>query len=237
MASTIDSGVLNGLNGGASGANRAGGGSGLTSAQSDELRNNFMTMLVTQLKNQDPMDPMKNEEMTSQLAQINTVSGIEKLNDSLSEITSQIDAGRTLQATALIGQGVMVPGNRVLLDQNDAGDVTTTPMGVELAAPADRVKVTVTNGAGQVVNAYDLGAMDAGVQSFSWDGKTSDGQVAADGAYQFRVEASQGDSPVSVESLNYAMVNSVTPSPDGDVRLDLGAVYGQVGLGDIKQIL
>lgn len=234
MASTIDSGVLNGLNGGAAGASGAGG---LTSGQSDELRNNFMTMLVTQLQNQDPMDPMKNEEMTSQLAQINTVSGIEELNDSLSEITSQIDAGRTLQATSLIGQGVMVPGNRVLLDQNENGDVTTTPMGVELDAPADRVTVTVTSGSGEVLNTYDLGALDAGVQSFNWDGKTRDGQIAADGAYQFRIEAMQGDSPVSVEALNYAMVNRVTPSPDGDVQLDLGAVYGQVGLSDIKQVL
>ncbi len=235
MASTIDSGVLNALNGGAAGASR--GSAALTSGQSDELRNNFMTMLVTQLKNQDPMDPMKNEEMTSQLAQINTVSGIEELNDSLSEITDQIDAGRTLQATSLIGQGVMVSGNRVLLDQNDEGVVTTTPMGVELAGPADEVTLTVTGASGEVVNRYDLGALEAGVQSFDWDGKTSDGQIAADGAYRFRVEASQGDSPVSVESLNYAMVNRVTPSPDGDVQLDLGAVYGQVGLADIKQVL
>ncbi|MCK2184942.1 flagellar hook assembly protein FlgD [Halomonas getboli] len=234
MASTIDSGVLNGLNAGAASATGAGG---LTSGQSDELRNNFMTMLVTQLQNQDPMDPMKNEEMTSQLAQINTVSGIEELNDSLSEITSQIDAGRTLQATALIGQGVMVPGNRVLLSQGDEGEVTTTPIGVELGAPADEVSVTVTNASGEVINTYDLGAMEAGVQSFGWDGKTRDGQVAADGAYQFRIEASQGGEAVSVEALNYAMVNSVTPSTDGDVRLDLGAVYGQVGLNDIKQIL
>ncbi|MBB3140352.1 flagellar hook assembly protein FlgD [Halomonas organivorans] len=234
MATTIDSGVLNALNSGAKGAS----GAALSAGQSDELRNNFMTMLVTQLQNQDPLSPMKNEEMTSQLAQINTVSGIEELNESLSAITDQIDAGQTLQATSLIGQGVLVPGNRVLLDKSDEGDVTTTPLGIELSAPADDVTVTVTNGTGEVINRYELGAQDAGVQSFNWDGQTSGGETAADGAYQFRVEATRDDKPVTVDALNYAVVNRVTPPTEGgEVQLDLGVVYGQVGLADIKQIL
>lgn len=237
MASTIDSGVINGINGG------TGGGASLSARQSDELRNNFMTMLVTQLQNQDPLSPMKNEDMTAQLAQINTVSGIEELNESMEAITGQIDAGQTLQATSLIGKGVLVPGDRVLLSQGEAAEgeeaqVTTTPFGIELDQPADNVIVTITNQSGEVVNRYEMGSAKAGVESFSWDGQTSDGQTAADGAYSVSVEATRGGEAVPVETLNYAVVGSVTPPINGgSVQLDLGAVYGQVGLSDIKQIL
>lgn len=231
MANTIDSSVTSALNAGAA-SGRAG--------QSAALQDSFMTLLVTQLQNQDPLSPMENKEMTSQLAQINTVSGIEKLNDSLGQINDQIDAGQTLQASGLIGKGVLVPGDRILLSQGEDGDgeVTTTPFGVELEQPADNVTVTITNQAGEVINRYDLGGVDAGVESFSWDGETSDGQIAADGAYHVSVEASRGGEPVPVDSLNYAVVGSVTPPTDGGpLTLDLGAVYGRVELSDIKQIL
>lgn len=232
MANTIDSGVINTLNSGGSGAG------GLSDSQSGELRENFMTLLVTQLQNQDPLDPMENHQTTSQLAQINTVSGVEKLNDSLSEINGQIDAGQSLQASGLIGKGVLVPGDRVLLSEGEEGEANTTPFGVELESPADNVTVTITNGDGQVINRYDVGAVDSGVDSFSWNGKTSDGEAAVEGAYNVSVEASREGESVPVETLNYAMVNSVTPSGEsGDIQLDLGAVYGRVGLSDIKQIL
>lgn len=230
MANTIDTGVTSALN--------AGGSAGLNAGQSSALRENFMTLLVTQLQNQDPLNPMDNHQTTSQLAQINTVSGIEKLNDSLSEINAQIDAGQSLQASGLIGKGVLVPGNRVLLSQGEDGEVTTTPFGVELQRPADNVTVTITNGDGQVINRYDVGAVESGVDSFSWNGKTSSGETAAEGAYNVSVEATYEGEPVAVETLNYAVVNSVAPADENsDIQLDLGAVYGRVGLSDIKQIL
>ncbi|SEL74667.1 flagellar hook assembly protein FlgD [Halomonas daqiaonensis] len=231
MATTIDSSVINSLNAGGPSANQA-------AKQSGDLRDNFMTLLVTQLKNQDPLNPMDNNETTSQLAQINTVSGIEELNQSLKDITGQINAGQALQASGLIGQGVLVPGNRVLLNHGEGGEVNTTPFGIELDAPADNAKVTITNGAGEVVNRYDIGAVSAGVESFRWDGLTSDGQKAAEGAYQVSIEATRGDKPLAAETLNYAMVNGITPVDDnGSFSLDLGAIYGQVGIADVKQIL
>lgn len=229
MTSPIGNNVLGSINGG--------GNANLGPRQSQELRESFMTLLITQLQNQDPLNPMENAEMTSQLAQINTVSGIEQLNETLDGITSQIEAGQSLQASALIGQGVLVPGDRVLLDQDEDGNAFTTPFGVELARPAENVRVTIVNGDGQVINRYDLGPVGAGVDSFSWDGKTSEGETAAPGAYRVRIEATQGDDAVSVTALNFAMVGGVIPGANGGVKLDLGAVYGQVGLEDIKQIL
>lgn len=86
----IDTSVINAVNGG--------GSSGMPARQSQELRESFLTLLITQLQNQDPLNPMDNAEMTSQLAQINTVSGIEELNTTLNGITQQMDAAQTLQA-------------------------------------------------------------------------------------------------------------------------------------------
>ncbi|PXX96469.1 flagellar hook assembly protein FlgD [Halomonas sp. LBP4] len=230
MTTTIDSSVIGRMNAGASGS--------VDASQSAELRDNFMTLLITQLQNQDPLNPMENSEMTSQLAQVNTVSGIEELNETLSGITSQIDAGQTLQATALIGQGVLVPGDRVLLETDAEGQVHTTPFGIELGESADNVQVTITNADGQVINRYDIGPAKAGVESFSWDGKTSEGESAVPGAYRVGIEATRGDDSLDVETLNFAVVSGVTPSDDdGGVRLDLGAVYGQVALDQVRQIL
>lgn len=230
MTSPIGSNVLNTVN--------AGSAAEANARQSADLRDNFMTLLITQLENQDPLNPMENSEMTSQLAQINTVSGIEKLNETLSGITSQIDAGQTLQATGLIGQGVLVPGDRVLLETDGEGEAHTTPFGIELEESADNVRVTVHGSDGQVINRYDIGAVSAGVESFDWDGKTREGDTAVPGAYRVSVEATRGDDSLKAETLNYAVVGGVTPpDDDGGVRLDLGAVYGQVTLDQVRQIL
>lgn len=208
---------------------------GTTRAKSDTaagLQDHFMTLLVTQLKNQDPMNPMDNSQMTSQLAQINTVSGIQDLNKTLASINGQIDAGQTLQAAALIGKGVLVPGDRVLVGD----DGTTTPFGLELDRPADEVRIAITDGAGQVVRSFDLGAQDAGLQSFVWDGKLEDGSQAPQGAYQVSVQATGDGKALDVVGLNYALVSGVSHGEQGPL-LDLGGISDQVGLDDVRQIL
>lgn len=225
MATTIDTSVINRLNNT--------GLSGGSASESDGLRENFMTLLVTQLKNQDPLNPMENAEMTSQLAQINTVSGIEELNTTLEGITGQIDAGHKLQATALIGQSVLVPGDRVLV-----GEEGTTPFGVELDEPVDKVVITIRDSAGQVVRSYEVEEpIEAGVQSFEWDGKLEGDVQAPSGAYHVSIEASVNDEPVAATVLNYAIVNGVSTASDGSPRLDLGGISEQASLADIRQIL
>ncbi len=215
------------------------GSASLSKSQSDELRESFLLMLTTQLQNQDPMNPMENAEMTTQIAQINMVSGIEQLNETLMSITGQIDANQALQASTLIGKGVLVPGERVLLQQGEEGDVYTTPFGIELDQPAENVHVTITGSDGAVISQFDTGPADAGISAFRWDGLNSDGDAAASGAYNVSFEATDADEqPIPGESLHYASVLGVTPQDEnGQVSLDLGAIYGQVGLDAIRQIL
>ena len=200
-----------------------------TNSASD-LQSSFLTLLVAQLKNQDPTNPLQNNELTTQLAQISTVSGIEKLNTTLGSISGQIDNSQSLAASNLIGHGVMIPGTKIL-----AGKETTTPFGVELQQPADKVTATITDSSGAVVRTIEIGALKAGVHSFSWDGSMTDGTSAPDGAYNVSIAASNGSTQLVAQPLQFALVQGVTRSSTGNL-LDLGT-YGTTTLDEVRQII
>lgn len=211
----------------------------LNQGQSDELRQSFLTLLLTQLENQDPLKPMENAEMTSQLAQINTLSGIEQLNTTLNGITEQMNASKMLEASGLIGNAVLVPGNSVKVSVDEEGSPHATPFGVELEQPAERVEITVRNQGGVALYTQHVENISAGVQSFSWSGLSDDGEPLPEGEYRVSVKAFNAEGEeMKADALNYALVQGVTPSQNnGEVRLDLGAVYGQVAIDQVKQIL
>ncbi|CBA29915.1 Basal-body rod modification protein flgD [Cronobacter turicensis z3032] len=202
----------------------------MTGSNASDLQSSFLTLLVAQLKNQDPTNPMQNNELTTQLAQISTVSGIEKLNTTLGSISGQIDNSQSLAASALIGHGVMIPGSTIL-----TGKDTTTPFGVELQQAADKVTATVTDKSGKVVRTIEIGALSAGVHTFSWDGSMSDGTKAPDGSYNVSIAASNGGTQLVAQPLNFALVNGITRS-NGSNLLDLGT-YGTTTLDQVRQII
>lgn len=204
------------------------------SSTSQDLHNSFLTLLVAQLKNQDPTNPMQNNELTSQLAQINTVQGIEKLNTTLGAISGQINSNQSLQASALIGHGVMVPGNNILVGSKE-GQVSTTPFGVELERAADQVTATIINANGQVVRTIEIGGLTAGVHAFTWDGSLDDGTAAPDGAYKVAINAKGNGEQLVARSLHFGMVNGVINDSNG-AKLDLG-LAGNASLEEVRQIL
>lgn len=216
------------------GINSTTGTSSTTGSSSQDLQNSFLTLLVAQLKNQDPTNPMQNNELTTQLAQINTVSGIEKLNTTLGSISGQIDNSQSLQASSLIGRGVMVPGTNVLAGSKD-GVVTTTPFGVELERAADKVTATITDSNGVAVRTIEIGGLTAGVHAFTWDGSLEAGGTAPDGAYTVTISATNGGAQVVATPLSYAIVNGVTRGGDGP-KLDLG-LAGTITMDKVRQIL
>jgi flagellar basal-body rod modification protein FlgD len=199
-----------------------------TTSATTDAQDRFLKLLTTQLKNQDPLNPMDNAQMTSQLAQISTVDGIEKLNATLKQLLSSSVDSEALQAAALVGHQVIIAGNGMNL--TDAGAVG----GVELAANADQVVVTIKDANGLVMNTMNLGKLDAGVHNFVWDGKTDAGVQAANGNYSISVAATQGENNVMATALQLAGVQNINRSSQG-VSLNLGAL-GLVTLNDIKQI-
>jgi flagellar basal-body rod modification protein FlgD len=200
------------------------------SSEIDKAQNRFLMLLTTQLRMQDPLNPMDNAQVTSQLAQISTVDGITKLNSTLEQLTASSTEAQHLQAAAMVGHAVLVEGSSLTLVEGAALG------GVELTTPADRVTVTVKSASGAVVREIELGEQDAaGVVQFVWDGKDSSGTaVAQDGKYSFTVKAVLGNNTLVTTPLELAVVSSVERS-GGNTRLNLGQ-QGLVTLNDIKQI-
>ena len=206
-----------------------GGSSGKSATTAEDIQNRFLKLLTTQLKNQDPLNPVDNAQMTSQLAQINTISGIEKTNATLSKMLDIYNGSQGMQAAGLIGKHVLVAGNNLPLSGGAALG------GASLTAAADQVTVSVLDGAGNVLQTQQLGARAAGTVAFSWDGKKADGTQMPDGTYKFKVEAQSGGNKIESTALQVGMVNAVVRS-NGGFLLDLGA-QGNVAFKDVQQIL
>lgn len=204
-------------------------GSTLGAGSVEQAQERFMTLLVTQMKNQDPLNPLDNAQVTSQMAQLSTVTGINQLNATLEAMMGSYRAGQPLQAAAMIGRGVLVPGSQLDL----AGGKSV--FGIDLAEAADTVKVTIKDAAGNALWSTELEGLEAGPLALTWDGKTTAGATAADGQYRVEVQAARGGQAVGAATLSLGLVGSVVTGAQG-VRLDLGA-QGTVALGDVRQIL
>ena len=191
----------------------------------NDLQNTFMQLLVAQLKNQDPLNPMDNSQMTSQLAQINTVNGIQQLNTTMSSMLTQ---NATTQASSMIGRTVQVPTNNLTLASGAANFGVSVPNG------ADDVVVTITNAAGVAVRTVDLGQMAAGSGNYTWNGKDDKGNQLADGAYSIKVTATQGGKVVAANALGIDKVAGVTIN-NGTMQLVL-ASGGTAKLSDVASI-
>lgn len=203
--------------------------SGKTDSKEVNPQDRFLKLLVTQLKNQDPLNPMDNAQMTSQLAQISTVDGIEKLNQTLQLILNGNSENQAMQAAALVGHGVLVPGSGLALTGGMAIG------GIELAEPADRVSVTIKDANGIAVKTLEMGSLAAGNRAFSWNGMTDGGVQAADGAYSMSVSAQRGEAKVGAKALELGIVSSVARSSQG-VSLNVGAL-GMFSMSDVREIL
>jgi flagellar basal-body rod modification protein FlgD len=160
---------------------------------------------------------------------MSTVDGIERLNAMFEKFLVAQESAESLQAAALVGRGVLVPGKHLTL--TEAGGVG----GFELAAPADRVVLDITDANGLQVAKIELGAAEAGSHNFVWDGTAIDGRLAASGSYKVEVSATQGADEVTATPLEFGMVSGVIRGPKS-TDLQVGAL-GIFKFDDIKQIL
>jgi flagellar basal-body rod modification protein FlgD len=215
--------------------------SALASAQTNSLmgdtQDRFLTLLVTQLQNQDPLNPMDNAEVTSQIAQLSTVNGIQQLNNTLLALSGQMDMSQSLQAASLIGKDILYPGEKIALGSDpDTGAKTATTFGIDLMSDAAKTKVSILDSAGKVVRQYELDPMDAGIYPMTWDGLDSAGAPAPDGAYTVQVSATDADGqPVSADALTSGHINSIAYT-SGGLKLNL-ALGDKISLLDVRQVM
>jgi flagellar basal-body rod modification protein FlgD len=201
--------------------------------QSTEMgQNQFLTLFTTQLKNQNPLDPMKNEAFVAQLAQFSQLEATTAMKNSLDSMVSSMKSDRMLAGSSLIGRKVAVPdGPATLL----SGQPVTGS--VDLPTGADGVKFEVYNDKGQLVRSQILGAQTAGSMNLSWDGLDDNGQAMADGNYRFKVTASSNGVASTPTVNTLSTVRSVSSAGTADDAWLLGVDGGKtISLSDVKRI-
>ncbi len=201
-------------------------GSGSTSSlpTAADQNDRFLKLLVTQIQNQDPLNPMDNAQVTSQMAQISTVSGLDKLNQSIGQMSALMLQAQSLQGAALVGKSVLVDGKDLITDAGGQGSG-----GFDLGRDAASVVISVADADGKVVDTIDLGAQDAGRHSFDWQAPSGKA-----GRYSFTVSARNGEQKVSATTLSADRVASVyTDGKQLSVELER---HGVVGYADVKAV-
>ncbi len=179
-------------------------GSGSNSNSATAATDKFLTMLVAQMQNPDPLNPMDNAQVTSQMAQINTVSGLEQVNTSVLSLNSQLLQMQALQGATLVNRPVTLAGNQLSVEAGVGSG------GFAITDKASSVEVQVKTAEGKLVDTVKLGPQEAGVHRFEWKA----GSVTNTQGYTFTVVAKNGTTAVSAQSLQYDRVTSVSTAGD-----------------------
>lgn len=204
-----------------------------TKNRADELgQEDFMTLMVAQLENQDPSKPMDNMQFLAQIAQFGTVSGIQELQDSFSSVSSALYANQALEAASLVGRQVVTNSNVGALGVDGSIDAT-----IDLPQNATNVVLYVQNEVGQLVYNEDLGSAAAGELKVNWDGIGNTGLQLPPGQYRISAEAQIGGQNQAASVYTHSLVESVTvDQAGGGVLLNLSGGT-QVGTTGVKSFL
>lgn len=209
---------------------------GLTKKKTDDKNNelgqtDFLKLLVAQMENQDPLQPQENGDFLAQMAQFSATDGISKMQQSLEALTNSLQSNQALQASALVGRSVLVPGSVSQLETD--GEIKGM---ASLKASATNVTMQIYNSSGVMVKEEFLGNHQAGDMPFKWDGTTTDGERAPNGSYEVKVFGNVAGKQEQIGTQIAANVNSVTLGRNGEgVKLNVAGI-GQVSIDDVLQI-
>lgn len=205
-----------------------------TGSTADELLDSFMTLLVAQMQNQDPTDPMDNNDLTAQLAQFNTAAGVEQLNTTMNSMGTLVASMQQMNSADWVGRDIMIQGDPKVSTATDGNQ----KVGLSLDSAADEVTVTLTDAAGNAYNAK-LKNVEAGVHEYTLDDfedfQPSDPRTQADTSFTVSFTATNADgSAPAITALKPAKVQSVSFTSSGAV-LQLG-VNGTASLSEVYLI-
>ncbi len=216
---------------GVSASNNSGSLAGAAASQMG--KDDFLLLLVTQLRYQDPLNPMENTEFVSQLAQFSSLEQMENLNTKFDDQAVLVKALNNTMAVSYVGKEVVLASNELQISEDQSAR-----FGVHLGAAADNVSVTIRDAAGDPVRVLDLGGLSRGSHELGWDGRDAQGNVVPEGRYTIRVaatDASGGElsaSPVvigAVQSLVYE--NGTAYFTVGGARAPLAALIEVLDAG------
>lgn len=191
----------------------------------------FLTLLTTQMKAQDPTNPMDSQQFLAQLAQFSTVQGIQDLQKTVTSLASSLAAGQSLQASQLVGHAVLVPGSSGQLT-TDGGMVGA----VDLAQQVPDLSIKIYDSGGTQVRTIHLDDQPAGLVDFKWDGLNDHGAGVAAGQYQLSAEGTVDGTATKFDTYTLAKVQSVsTNASDGTITLNTDSA-GAVAVDKVRQI-
>jgi flagellar basal-body rod modification protein FlgD len=176
-----------------------------------EASDRFLKLLVTQMQNQDPLNPMDNAQVTSQMAQINTVTGIDKLNTTMGSVNASMTQMQMLQGAGLVGHQVVMSGNQLNVDSEGLASG-----GFELTAVAGNVRIDIIDKSGATLDTISKDTVAAGQHAFNWTPPTGTNTAGL----TFKVTATTGGKSVSATPLMTDTVDAVSNS-NGTLNLEL----------------
>ncbi|HEU0196845.1 MAG TPA: flagellar hook assembly protein FlgD [Nevskiaceae bacterium] len=191
---------------------------------------NFMQLLMAQVNNQDPLNPMDSTAFLGQLAQLSTVSGIQQLNSNFGSLSSALTANQAVQAAGLVGHQAQVASGSLEWDGKTAvnGDI-------ELPTASGKVLATITDAAGDIIDTLPLGSQPAGTTAFTWDGTDAKGNAVPPGTYQVVATATDNGQTTALKTLTAATIQGVNLGGTAGLTLDLSGI-GTVPLTDVTSI-
>lgn len=195
-------------------------------------QNEFLELMITQLKNQNPLDPADSTEFLSQLAQITTATGIEDLKSSFDQFSAILQSSQALEASTLVGRSVMVEGNVFTI-----GNTNNTTGVVALEGSSDQVTVSITDASGQLIRDINLGQQEGGFVNFTWNGLDNEGNQVKDGTYIFSATAMFGQDPVAQATTIVGNVESVTLTQASEGPLLNLENLGSINLNEVIKIM
>jgi len=180
-----------------------------------ELQSNFLKLLTVQLQNQDPMNPVESAEMTSQLAQLNMVDGINTMNKTMSSLVDLMRGSDFVNYSNTVGRSALVAGNELLFDgQNPIA------FALQFAQPMPKASLQITDSSGNIVKSMDLGAVQTDLMNMYWDGLGADGKPLAAGQYRVIAKGVDGNKEQAPASFVSSIVAAVGRNGN-DINLTL----------------
>ena len=215
---------------------------GIESLSSDRLKQTvekkslgqeeFLELMMTQLQNQDPLNPAESGEFLSQIAQFGTVNGITELQQSFSTLASSLQSNQALQASTMVGRSVLVESNSLQLANGESVNFA-----IDLPQSVASLEVTISDSVGQAVRQFNLGTQGSGLVDLNWDGLTNNGEQLAAGTYRVSAQAQIDGENQSVNTLVVAPVESVSLARDGsEPTLNLSNI-GAIALNAVRRVL
>jgi len=226
--------VISSPNGTATVGSTAGTSDAATAAGGTSLGGtNFLTLMLAQLKNQDPTSPVDSNQFLNQLASLSTVQGITQLNTSFSNLSSSMVSSQALQASSLLGHQALVGSTTATLAS--AGGAVSGA--VQIPQTTSQAVVNISDSSGALVRQINLGAQAKGLANFSWDGKQADGSAAPAGVYTLAAQYAGGASGgTAATTYVNGTVQSVTMGA-GQAGLTLNVSgLGSVPFSSVQQI-